>query len=102
MAYSGSAYWLRITTPTSGWVVRSSSASLMPSSVFVGGIQMSVRTTSGTTSLDGQAKRGEVAACRDDLDVLLLSRARQIPSRATMLSSPQNDANRHGVSPSSS
>ena len=44
---AGSAYWLSTTTPISGCVSRSSAATRIPSSVLVGGIRMSVTTTSG-------------------------------------------------------
>ena len=54
----------------SGWVVRSSSASLMPSSVFVGGIEMSASTTSGTTSSIVARSESKSRARGDDLDVL--------------------------------
>ena len=46
-AYNGDTYWLSTTTPTSGWLWRRSMASRTPSSVPVGGMRMSVMTTSG-------------------------------------------------------
>ena len=42
----------------------------MPSSVFVGGIRISVRTMSGVRALDGGAQLVEVARHLDELDVL--------------------------------
>src|SRR5919108_6590969 len=45
--YAGSAYWLSTTTPISGCVSRSFDATRIPSSLSVGGMRMSVTTTSG-------------------------------------------------------
>ena len=49
-AYLGSVYWLRMTTPMSGWSCRRRTAIWMPSSVLEGGIRMSLTTTSGWTA----------------------------------------------------
>ena len=68
-AYAGSAYWLSITTPMSGCVSRSALAARMPSSVPVGGIRMSVSTTSGTLGVDHGEQLVEVAARADHLDL---------------------------------
>ena len=48
MAYSGSSYWDRITTPVPGWRLRISLAASMPSRWKVGGMRMSVTTTWGS------------------------------------------------------
>src|SRR4051794_21915810 len=49
-AYAGSTYWLSTTTPTVGSLSWRSWATLIPSSVPVGGMRMSVTTTSGCLS----------------------------------------------------
>ena len=51
MAYSGSSNWDRITTPVPGWRLRTSLAAAMPSSWKLGGMRMSVTTTSGAGSV---------------------------------------------------
>ncbi len=47
IAYSGSSYCDRITTPVPGWRLRTSLAASIPSSWNDGGIRMSVTTTWG-------------------------------------------------------
>ncbi len=61
MAYDGATNWLSTTTPMAGWVARSCAAALMPSSVPVGGIRMSVTTTSGSVSSTRASSSSSVA-----------------------------------------
>ena len=70
-AYSGAANWLRTTTPVSGFVSRRRSATWMPSSWLVGGIRMSVKTTSGCSASIASSSDGKVFARRNDFDVRL-------------------------------
>lgn len=63
-------YWLSTTTPTSGLSMRSCAASRMPSSVWVGGILMSVTTTSGCTRSTRSSTEGQIRRGTDQLQAL--------------------------------
>ena len=60
----------------------------MPSSVSVGGIRMSVMTTSGRSRSQASREGVAVADGRDDLDLGIPVEQLRIPSRTIRLSSP--------------
>src|SRR4051794_24538370 len=80
--------WLRITTPTFGWVRRRSAAKRMPSSVRVGGIRMSVSTTSGSAVSTDALRESRSSFAATSSMPSIRSSAREIPSRTRKLSSP--------------
>ena len=70
-AYPGSTYWLSTTTPVSGVRLRSSLAARTPSSVPVGGIRMSVMTTSGFSDSTVASSSSRSPHVADQLETVL-------------------------------
>ena len=91
VAYSGSACWVSTTTPISGCDVRSSPARRIPSSVFVGGMRMSVRTRSGVASSTALRSSSRSPHATDEIDVLdPLERAHDAFAREVAVLSEQH------------
>src|SRR5262245_20736697 len=87
VACAGSSYWLSTTTPTVGRVRCSSSATCTPSSVLVGGMQISVTTTSGpVASTAARSSSRSAASATTSKSGWSIRRART-PSRTRRLSS---------------
>src|SRR5262245_58323619 len=87
VACAGSSYWLSTTTPTDGRVRCSSRATCTPSSVLVGGMQMSVPTTSGpVASTAARSSSRSAARATTSRSGWSVRRART-PSRTRRLSS---------------
>ena len=80
--------WLSTTTPTFGWVCRRSAARRMPSSLRVGGIRMSVSTTSGSSSSTDARRESRSSFEATSSTSSIRSSAREMPSRTRKLSSP--------------
>jgi signal transduction histidine kinase len=80
-AKDGSTYWLSTTTPMPGWVERNCSAARMPSLVPVGGIRMSVSTTSGSSSATVSNSSGRLSQVATRSTSSTVSSSRRTPSR---------------------
>ena len=87
-------YWLSTTTPTSGLCSRSHEAAWIPSSVPVGGIRMSVTTTSGDVVLNELQEFREVGRPADEIEVgLAVDDARDaLPEECIVLRQNHPDA----------
>ena len=71
IAYSGSSYCDRTTTPVPGCRLRTSFAASMPSFWKLGGMRMSVTTTCGASSVGAVDQPVEVLGDADDFEIRL-------------------------------